>query len=90
MPAQVQLDTKSEVNVMSKGMFRKLRLGKFKFFTSDAIPLQIGDFKFCGQFTARIEANGNMSYANFFVRESEESCATINSKMAKQLKLIDG
>lgn len=88
LAACINLDENMSINVVSKGLFRKLRELKFKFFTSDAIDLKIGDTEYCGQFTSKISVDGISIYANFYIKDCAEDFAVINKKMAQQLKLI--
>jgi hypothetical protein len=89
LAAKIVLDEKIPINVMSKGLFRKMRQQKCKWFTSDPIALKIGDVNYCGQFTSKITVNGISSYVNFYVKVGEEDLALITKKMAQQLGLID-
>ena len=74
-------------NVMSKETFNKLYNGKYKFFTTDFVPSKVGDFQFSGQFTSKIEINGQIQYISFYVQEGSDDFVTIGKKMASQLKL---
>lgn len=89
METKIEVDVRSKVNSMSKGLFRKLRVGRHRFFTADEIALKIGDFDYCGQFTSKVEINGQFSFVTFYVREGEEDLAIINKKIAHHLKLMN-
>lgn len=79
---------KTPVNVISEGSFRKIKEAKFKHFASEQIPLKLGELNFRGQFTTKMEANNQVTFANFFVREGNDDAAIINQKTAKRLKMI--
>jgi hypothetical protein len=88
MPAKLIINSNYPTNVMSKETFKKLYNGKYKFFTTDFVPSKVGDFKFSGQFTSKIEINNQIQYISFYVQEGSEDFVSIGKKMAEQLKLV--
>lgn len=88
MPAQLVVRTfspSSPVNVMSKGLFRKLRVEKHKFFTSEMFPVTMGDKKYCGHFTAKLKIANLWAIANFYVEEGTHETVYITDKQFQRL-----
>lgn len=87
MPTKVLIEPELPVSVMSKSLFRHLRLNKYKFFTAENIIVKIGELDFCGQFTSKVMINNNVVLTTFYVKDSNEDFAIINKKVADQLGL---
>lgn len=81
-------DTK--VSIASKGIFRKLRMEKFKFFTWNEVSSTSGNLQFIGSFTAavKVEKQSGSSLISFYVQDSLEEFLIIDNAMAKKLKMI--
>lgn len=87
MPSKLIIDESCQMNIMSRALFRKLREEKWVFFTSDMVPLKVGDIEFRGQFTTKIEMNGSSVLINFYVQDGTTDVVVINKRIAESLKI---
>lgn len=88
MLTKVLIDLNLPVNVMSKGLFRKLRMGRYSFFSVDIVPLTVGGVEYYGQFSTQVESGKIHHYFNFYVIQDESDFVAINKKAAEMLSII--
>lgn len=87
MPIQMRIDPKSQVNVMSKQQFRKLR-EKFNFISAQTVSMEVDNHKIVGLFSASLKFREYSRPIQILVEEGSYEDMKICLQLAEKLKLL--
>lgn len=88
VPVKIHVNKSQLANVVCEALFTKLYENKCSVFTSDNIPLKIGEKEFIGQFTSYIELNSKSSYASFLIQQGSSETLELSEKLAQHFGLV--